>query len=79
MADDRVENNLSPTRDPRSPDDVATLALDRRPLVKEVVTRPLQEQEKRATARFSEALCRTRTGDPFLTLATRTNRCTGDA
>jgi hypothetical protein len=32
---------------------------------------PLLKQENRVVARFARALCRTRTGDPFLTMAVR--------
>ena len=40
----------------------------------EVVIRATPETRNRAIARFSRALCRTRTGDPFLTMAVRLRR-----
>jgi hypothetical protein len=58
----------------RSPGDVTTLAWTGDPLcIREVVTRFAPTKRNRAMARWSDALCRTRNGDPFLPW--RSRRC----
>ena len=60
---------------PRSPDDVATLAWTGDPLcVKEVVSRSTPRTREPRRSAVCEALCRTRTGDPFLTMAVPPSR-----
>jgi len=60
---------------PRSPDDVATLAWTGDLLcIKEVVTRFTPRTREPRRSRVCEALCRTRTGDPFLTMAVPPSR-----
>ena len=71
MADDRVEDGHSATRDSalagrssKARPGPATTCASRK-----WSADPLQQHANRAAARFPRALCRTRTGDPFITMA----------